>query len=137
MLGTPEDQGSSPLLESHLEDPEWEGWTLCGQRLRPARGETVGLLCALSASGASCSTCRSAAREAALPRFDDSGVRVGVRVRITCASALEGRTGTVTFADDQEQVVTVRIDSDPRHGGSPIRLKLAEVEPVAAARGSR
>ena len=43
----------------------------------------------------------------------------------------------MTFADDQEQVVTVRIDSDPRHGGSPIRLKLAEVEPVAAARGSR
>ncbi len=124
------------MPEVHLEDPEWDGWTLCGQRLRPPRGETVGLLCALSASGASCSTCRSAAGEEASPRPDDFGVHVGVRVRIVCASALEGRTGTVTSADDRQQVVTVRIDSDPRHGGGPIRLKLAEVEPVGVARDS-
>ena len=38
------DQRSSPMPEVHLEDPEWEGWMLCGERLRPARGETVGLL---------------------------------------------------------------------------------------------
>ena len=48
----------------HLEDPEWEGWTLCGERLRPPRGETVGLLCALSASGAN-----STRRCYALSRF--------------------------------------------------------------------
>ena len=123
------------MSDIHLEDPEWEGWTLCGQRLRPARGETVGLLCALSAAGATCSTCRSAGREEALARPDDSGVQVGVRVRIVCSSALEGQTGTVTSADVLQEVVTVRIDSDPMHGGGPIRLKLAEVEPVTVARG--
>jgi hypothetical protein len=119
--------------EVHLQDPEWEGWTLCGQRLRPPRGETVGLLCAVSAFGATCPTCRAASKEAASPP-DDSGVHVGVRVRIVFPSALEGQTGTVTSADDQQQVVTVRIDGDPGHGGGPIRLKLAAVEPVPAAR---
>lgn len=137
MFRNPTDQPSSPMSEVHLEDPEWDGWTLCGQRLRPARGETVGLLCALSVSGATCSTCRSAGKEETPPRPDDSGVHVGVRVRITCSSALEGQTGTVTSADDRQQVVTVRIDSDLMHRGSPIRLKLAEVEPVPVARDSR
>ena len=137
MFRNPRDQHSSPMPEVHLEDPEWEGWTLCGERLRPARGETVGFLCALSASGATCSMCRSASKEAALPRPDDSGVHVGVRVRIVCSSALEGQTGIVTSADDRQQVVTVRIESDLRHGGGPIRLKLAEVEPVTVARDSR
>ncbi len=137
MFRNPRDQRSSPMPEVHLEDPEWEGWTLCDERLRPARGETVGFLCALSASGATCSMCRSASKEAALPRPDDSGVHVGVRVRIVCSSALEGQTGTVTSADDRQQVVTVRIESDLRHGGGPIRLKLAEVEPVTVARDSR
>jgi hypothetical protein len=61
-------------------------------------------------------------------------VHVGVRVRITCSPTQEGQTGTVTSADDQQQVVTVRIDGDPGHGGGPIRLKLAAVEPVPAAR---
>ena len=137
MFRNPRDQRSSPMPEVHLEDPEWEGWTLCGQRLRPARGETVGFLCALSVSGATCSTCRSASKEAASARPDDSGVHVGVRVRIVCSSALEGQTGTVTSAEDRQQVVTVRIDSDLRHGGGPIRLKLAEVEPVSVAHDSR
>ena len=49
---------------------------------------------------------------------------------------MEGQTGTVTFADDGQQVVTVRIDSDLRHRRGPIRLKLAEVEPVTVARDS-
>ena len=105
--------------------------------LREIGNAPVGLLCALSASGATCSTCRSASKEGASPRPDDSGVHVGVRVRIICSSALEGQTGTVTSADDQQQVVTVRIDSDLRHVGGPIRLKLAEVEPVTVARDSR
>ena len=137
MFKKPRDQRSSPMPEVHLEDPEWEGWTLCGQRLRPARGETVGLLYALAASASTCSTCRSASKEEASPRPGDSGVHIGVRVRIVCSPDLEGRTGTVTGADDEQQVVTVRIDSDRRHGGGLIRLKLAEVEPVAVARGSR
>ena len=137
MFMNPREERSSPMPEVHLEDPEWEGWTLCGERLRPARGEAVGLLCALSAPGATCSTCRSASKEAASPRPDDSGVHVGVRVRIVCSSALEGQTGAVTSADDRQQVVTVRVDSDPRHGGGPIRLRLAEVEPVTVARDSR
>ena len=123
-------QRSSPMPEVHLEDPEWEGWTLCGQRLRPPRGETIGLLCAVSVAGATCSTCRSASQEGASAP-DDSGVHVGVRVRIICSSALEGQTGTVTSADDRQQVVTVRIDSDLRHRRDSIRLKRAEVEPVA------
>lgn len=130
MFRKPGDQRSSPMPEVHLEDPEWEGWTLCGERLRPPRGETVGLLYALSASRATCSTCRSAGKEEASPLPDNSGVHVGVRVRIVCSSALDGQTGTVTSTDDQQQVVTVRIDSDLMHGGGPIRLKLAEVEPV-------
>ena len=125
---------SSPTPEVHLEDPEWEGWTLCGERLRPARGETVGLLYAVSASSATCSTCRAASKVEASPRPDDSGVHVGVRVRILCSPPLEGRTGTVTVADDQQQVVTVRVDSHRKHGGGLIRLKRAEVEPVAVAR---
>ena len=137
MFKKPRDQRSSPMPEVHLEDPEWEGWTLCGQRLRPARGETVGLLYALSASVSTCSMCRSASREEASPRPDDSGVHVGVRVRIMCSPALEGQTGTVTAADDLQQVVTVRIDGDRRHGGGLIRLKLAEVEPVTVACGRR
>ena len=137
MFRTPEDQRSLLMSEVHLEDPEWEGWTLCGQRLRPPRGETIGLLCALSASGATCSACRSASKEEASPRPDRSDVHVGVRVRIVCPSALEGQTGTVTSADDQQQVVTVRIDGDLGQGAGPIRLKLAEVEPVPAARASR
>ena len=137
MFRIPRDQRCSPMPEVHLEDPEWEGWTLCGERLRPARGESIGLLCALSASGATCSMCRSASKEEAAPRPDDSGVHVGVRVRITCSSALEGQTGTVTSADDQQQVVTVRIDSDLRQGGGPIRPKPGEVEPVTVARDSR
>ncbi len=136
MFRTPGDQRCSLMSEVHLEDPEWEGWTLCGQRLRPPRGETVGLLYARSASGATCSTCRSASRQAS-PRPDDSGVHVGVRVRIVCPAVLEGQTGTVTSADDQQQVVTVRIDGDPGHGRAPIRLKLAEVEPVPVAHVSR
>ena len=136
MLRSPSDQRSSPALDVHLEDPEWEGWTLCGERLRPARGETVGLLCARSAAGATCSTCLSASRVAS-PSSDDAGVHVGVRVRIVCSSALEGRTGTVTSADDRQQVVTIRIDGDPGQSGDPIRLKLDEVEPVAVAGGSR
>ena len=125
------------MPEVHLEDPEWEGWTLCGQRLRPARGETVGLLCALTASAATCSTCRSASKDGAPRRPDDSGVHVGVRVRIVFPSALEGRMGTVTSADDQQQVVTVRIDNDRGHGGELICVKLGEVEPVTVARASR
>ena len=136
MFRKPGDQRSAPMPEVHLEDREWEGWTLCGQRLRPARGETVGLLYALSASGATCSICRSAGKQAASPRPDDSGVHVGVRVRIVCSSALEGRMGTVTSAEDP-QVVTVRIDSDRRHDGELVRVKLAEVEPVAVAARSR
>ena len=136
MFRNPGAQRSSPVPEVHLEDPEWEGWTLCGQRLRPPRGETIGLLCAVSVAGATCSTCRSASQEGASAP-DDSGVHVGVRVRIICSSALEGQTGTVTSADDRQQVVTVRIDSDLRRGGGPIRLKLAEVEPVSVARDSR
>ena len=134
MFGKPREQRASPMTDVHLEDPEWEGWTLCGQRLRPPRGETVGPLCALSVSGATCSMCRSASKEAATPRPDDSGVHVGVRVRIVCSSALDGQTGTVTTADDQQDVVTVRIDSDRGHGGDVIRVKLAEVEPVTVAR---
>lgn len=137
MFTKPGVQRSSPTSEVHLEDPEWEGWTLCGERLRPARGETVGLLYALSASAATCSTCRSAGQEEGSPRPDDSGVHVGVRVRIMCSPALEGRTGTVTGADDRQQVVTVRIDGDRRRDGGLIRLKRAEVEPVAVARGGR
>ena len=125
---------SSPTPEVHIEDPEWEGWTLCGERLRPARGETVGLLYAVSASSATCSTCRSASKEEVPLRPDDSGVHAGVRVRILCSPPLEGRTGTVTVADDLQQVVTVRVDSDRQHGGGLIRLKRAEVEPVAVAR---
>ena len=123
-------QRSSPMPAVHLEDPEWEGWTLCGQRLRPQRGQTIGLLCALSAAGATCSMCRSASQVGASAP-DDSAVHVGVRVRIICSSALEGQTGTVTSADDRQQVVTVRIDSDLRHRRGPIRLKRAEVERVA------
>jgi hypothetical protein len=42
------------------------------------RGESVGLLCALSASGATCSMFRSASKEEAAPRPDDSGVHVAV-----------------------------------------------------------
>lgn len=122
------------MSEVHLEDPEWEGWTLCGQRLRPPPGETVGLLCAVSAFGATCSTCRAAGEEAAPPRPDESGVHVGVRVRIVFPSALEGQTGTVTSADDRQQVVTVRIDGDSGHRARPIRLELAAVEPVPVAR---
>ena len=137
MFRKPGEQLSSPVLEVHLEDPEWEGWTLCGQRLRPARGETVGLLYALSASASTCPACRSASKEEASPLPDDSGVHVGVRVRITCSPTLEGQTGTVTAADDRQQVVTVRIDSDARHAGGLIRLKVGEVEPVAVARDSR
>ncbi len=45
--------------------------------------------------------------------------------------------GTVTSADDQQQVVTVRIDRDSRHRGGPLRLRLAEVEPVTVARDRR
>ena len=45
--------------------------------------------------------------------------------------------GTVTAADDQQQVVTVRIDDDRRHGGDLIRVKLGEVEPVTVACDSR
>ena len=134
MFRKPADQRCSPTPEVHLQDPEWEGWTLCGERLRPARGETVGLLYAVSVSSATCSTCRSASKEAASPRPDDSGVQVGVRVRITCPSAMEGQTGTVTAADEQQHVVTVRIDSDRRHDGGSIRLKRTEVEPVTVAR---
>ena len=130
----PSDHRSSPTPEVHLEDPEWQGWTLCGERLRPARGETVGLLYAVSASSATCSACRAASKEEASPRPDDSGVHVGVRVRVLCSPSLEGRTGTVTVADDRRQLVTVRIDSDRKHGGELIRLKRAEVEPVAVAR---
>ena len=137
MFTKPGDQRASPMSDVHLEDPEWEGWTLCGERLRPARGETVGLLYALSASAATCSTCRSASTEEASPRPDDSGVHVGIRVRIICSSALEGQTGTVTAADDQQQVVTVRIDGDRSHGEGLIRLKAGEVEPVVVARASR
>lgn len=137
MFSKPADQRSLAMSEVHLEDPEWEGWTLCGQRLRPAPGETVGLLCAVSAFGATCSTCRAASKEAASPRPDDSGVHAGVRVRIVFPSVLEGQTGTVTSADDQQQVVTVRIDGDPGHDGGPIRVKLAEVEPVPVARDCR
>ncbi len=125
---------SSATPEVHLEDPEWEGWTLCGERLRPARGETVGLLYAVSASSATCSTCRAGGKEEASPGPDDSGVHVGVRVRILCSPPLDGQTGTVTVADDQQHVVTVRIDSHRKHGGGLIRLKRAEVEPVAVAR---
>ena len=134
MSRTTADQGSSLMSDVHLEDPEWEGWTLCGQRLRPPRGETVGLLCAVSAFGATCSTCRAAGKEAASTRLHDSAVHVGVRVRIVFPSALEGRTGTVTAADDRQQVVTVRIDDDPGHRRGPICLKLAAVEPVPVAR---
>ena len=134
MSRTPGDQRASLMSEVHLEDPEWEGWTLCGQRLRPPPGETVGLLCAVSAFGATCSTCRAAGEEAASPRPDESGVHVGVRVRIVFPSALEGQTGTVTSADDRQQVVTVRIDGDSGHRGGPIRLELAAVEPVPVAR---
>ena len=137
MFSRAADQRSSAMSEVHLEDPEWEGWTLCGQRLRPPPGETVGLMCAVSAFGATCSTCRAASEEAASPRPDDSGVHAGVRVRIVFPSALEGQTGTVTSADDRQQVVTVRIDGDPGPGGRPIRVKLAEVEPVPVARDSR
>ena len=125
------------MAEVHLQDPEWEGWTLCGERLRPARGETVGLLYALTASASTCSTCRSASKEEASPRPDDSGVHVGVRVRITCSPTQEGQTGTVASADDQQQVVTVRIDNDRGHGGELICVKLGEVEPVTVARASR
>ncbi len=137
MFSKPADQRSLAMSEVHLEDPEWEGWTLCGQRLRPPPGETVGLMCAVSALGATCPTCRAASEEAASSRPDDSGVHAGVRVRIVFPSALEGQTGTVTSADDRQQVVNVRIDGDPGHGGGPIRVKLAEVEPVLVARGSR
>ena len=137
MFSKAADQRSLAMSEVHLEDPEWEGWTLCGQRLRPAPGETVGLLCAVSAFGATCSTCRAASKEAASPRPDDSGVHAGVRVRIVFPSALEGQTGTVTSADDRQQLVTVRVDGDPGHGGGPIRVTLAEVEPVPAARDCR
>ena len=137
MFSKPADQRSLAMSEVHLEDPEWEGWTLCGQRLRPAPGETVGLLCAVSAFGATCSTCRAASKQAASLRPDDSGVHAGVRVRIVFPSALEGQTGTVTSADDRQQLVTVRIDGDPGHGGGPIRVTLAEVEPVPVARVTR
>lgn len=137
MFSNPTDRRSSPMSVVHLEDPEWEGWTLCGERLRPARGETVGLLYAVSASAATCATCRSASREAALPRPADAGVHVGVRVRIVCASDLEGQTGTVMAADGQQQVVTVRVDGDRRPGRGLIRVRLAEVEPVAVAREHR
>lgn len=137
MFNEPADQRLSTMSEVHLEDPEWEGWTLCGQRLRPPPGETVGLMCAVSALGATCPTCRAASEEAASPRPDDSGVHAGVRVRIVFPSALEGQTGTVTSADDRQQVVTVRIDGDPGHRGGPIRVKLAEVEPVPVALDSR
>ena len=137
MFSKPADQRFSAMSEVHLEDPEWEGWTLCGQRLRPPRGETVGLLCAVSAFGATCSTCRAASKEVASQRPDDPGVHAGVRVRIVFPSALEGQTGTVTSADDQQQVVTVRVDGDPGHGGGPIRVELVEVEPVPVARDIR
>lgn len=137
MFTRPGGHRASPAPEIHLEDPEWEGWTLCGERLRPPRGETVGLLYALSAPAATCSTCRSASKEEASPRPDDSGVQIGVRVRIVCSSALEGQTGTVTAADDHRQVVTVRMDGDRRRGRGLIRLKRAEVEPVAVARAGR
>ena len=137
MFRKPAEPRPSPMPEIHLQDPEWEGWTLCGQRLRPPRGETVGLLYALTASASTCSTCRSASKEAASPRPDDSGVHVGVRVRITCSPTQEGQTGTVTSADDQQQVVTVRIDDDRGQGEELIRVKLGEIEPVAVARDGR
>lgn len=137
MFSNPADQRSSLASEVHLEDPEWEGWTLCGERLRPARGETVGLLYAVSAAAATCSTCRSAGKEEGLPRPEDASVHVGVRVRIICASDLEGQTGTVMAADGQQQVITVRVDGDRRPGRGLIRVKLAEVEPVPLARDHR
>ena len=134
MFRKPADRRSLPMPEVHLQDPEWEGWTLCGERLRPARGQTVGLLYAVSESRATCSTCRAASRQGASRHPDDSGVHVGVRVRIICPSALEGRTGTVISAHERQRVVTVRIDGDRRRDGTPIRLKLTEVEPVTVAR---